>query len=289
MGPEADSAASLSYLFVPGDRPERFRKAYDTSADRVIIDLEDAVAPGATVSARRNVVAALSGVDRLDGAGTIAAYVRVNGADTKAFADDIEALRAIAIEPRNGLRGIVLAKAECPAAVSRVREAFAAEIAVVPLIESALGLIHALEIAQSVAQTEGIDRLAFGAVDFSLDIGAEPLDENLDYARSQLVIASRVANLAGPLESPSLEIDDTDAVERAARRAKGRGFGGMLAIHPAQLPAIKAGFAPSAGEVDWAKAILKVEGGAGRVDGRLVDRPLFERARRILKDARVWK
>lgn len=96
------------------------------------------------------------------------------------------------------------------------------------------------------------------------------------------MIASRAAGIAAPLDSPSTDVRDLERVLASARAARSAGFGGQLCIHPAQLPAVRAGFAPTAAEVEWARAVIGGEGGAVQVDGRMVDRPLVERARRIL-------
>jgi citrate lyase subunit beta/citryl-CoA lyase len=109
----------------------------------------------------------------------------------------------------------------------------------------------------------------------------------LDFARSHLVVASRVASIAAPLDSPPLSITDLNGVEAGAYSARSLGLGGSLAIHPSQLRAIVKGFAPTDDEVEWARAVLAAEGdaGAGQVNGQLVDRPVFDRARNILREA----
>jgi len=266
-------ANAITFLFVPGDRPERFAKAANSTADVIIIDLEDAVAPGAGKDALRNVIAALSE------AGGLNAMVRVQPVGGDHFCEQLDALSGAVAESGHGLMGVVLAKADDTAAVLSLRERLPKELALVPLVESAAGLVAAGELAA----IPGVTRLAFGAIDFSLDIGAEPLDEYLSFARSQLVVASRASGIAAPLDSPSTEIERADLVEGSARRARGYGFGGMLCIHPAQLAAIRNGFAPTKAEVEWARAVLNAEGGAVQVEGRLVDRPITERARQILR------
>jgi citrate lyase subunit beta/citryl-CoA lyase len=268
----ADSvAAGVSFLFVPGDRPERFVKASRAGADVVIIDLEDAVAPGKHEIALAHTIAAL-----FDGA--IQALVRVHAISDPRHAIEREALVALGREPGTGLLGLVVAKADDPGEVAALRAELPTELALIPLVESADGLLA----AQALASVHGVTRLALGAIDFSLDIGADPEPQYLLYARSHLVVASRAGRVAAPLDSPPVQITDLDEVEQGARRARGFGFGGSLAIHPAQLPAIHQGFAPSDSEVEWARAVLIAEGGAAQVDGRLVDRPVTERARGIL-------
>jgi citrate lyase subunit beta/citryl-CoA lyase len=268
----ADTVAKgVSFLFVPGDRPERFFKASAAGADAIIIDLEDAVAPGKHEAALAHTIAALHD-------GTITALVRVHAIADPRHAIERESLVALAREPRAGLLGFVVAKADDAADVAALRAELPAELALVPLVESADGLLA----AHALASVDGVTRLALGAIDFSLDVGADPEPEYLSYARSHLVVASRAARVAAPLDSPPVQISELEQVEQGARRARGFGFGGSLAIHPAQLPAIHRGFAPSDREVEWARAVLIAEGGAAQVDGRLVDRPVTERARGIL-------
>lgn len=267
-------ARGVSFLFVPGDRPERFVKASFAGADAIIIDLEDAVAPGKHETALAHTIAALH-----DGA--IRALVRVHAITDPRHAIEREALVALGREPGSGLLGFVVAKADDADDIAALRSALPVELALVPLVESADGLLA----AHAMASVDGVTRLALGAIDLSLDIGADPEPEYLSYARSHLVVASRAARVTAPLDSPPVQITDLIAVEQAARRARGHGFGGSLAIHPAQLPALRYGFAPTDREIEWAHAVLTAEGGAAQVDGRLVDRPVTERARGILERA----
>ena len=271
MNAASTVAGGVSFLFVPGDRPERFVKATTVGADVVIIDLEDAVAPGRHEAALANAIAALH-----DGA--IRALVRVHPiADTR-HAIEREALVALGRDAGNGLLGLVVAKADDSTEIAELRAELSPGLALVPLVETADGLLS----AHALASVAGVTRLALGAVDLSLDLGAEPEPQYLSYARSHLVVVSRAARVAPPLDSPPVQIADLGAVEEGARRARGFGFGGSLAIHPAQLPVIHRGFAPSAREIEWAHAVLAAEGGAAQVDGRLVDRPVTERARGLL-------
>ncbi|MCU1526463.1 MAG: putative citrate lyase beta subunit [Frondihabitans sp.] len=270
---------ALTYLFVPGDRPERFQKALDTGTDVVIIDLEDSVAPGNAGMALENAVAAITSPSKIQ------ALIRVHSATTELFKDELSAIADAVSTSESGLLGLVLAKAETAEHIAEVVRRLPVGSVVIPLIESAVGLLRAYELAA----VPGVARLAFGAVDFSLDIGGASTDDDLSYARSHLVVASRAARVTAPVDSPSLNISDTSVVEHAARRAKSRGFGGMLAIHPAQLAPIRRGFSPSDEEVRWAREVLEVEGGAAQVHGRLVDRPVFDKAHAILNARKEQK
>jgi citrate lyase subunit beta/citryl-CoA lyase len=262
-----------SYLFVPGNRPERFAKALASGAGAVILDLEDAVAPEGKLAARDAVCRWLR-----DNGG--AAWVRVNGTDTEYFEGDLRALAAVP------LGGVMLPKAESAAQMHRLNGLLGASARpVMALVESAVGLWNALEIAQAPQ----VERLAFGSIDFQLDAGIQGEDEALLYARSRLVIASRIARIASPADGVTVQIGDAAQLERDVARARALGFGAKLCIHPNQVAAVERGLAPSDAEMRWAHAVIKAfdraAGSAVRLDGKLIDLPVVERARRMLSEA----
>ena len=271
-------AAAVTALFVPGDRPERFVKAAAAGAGVVIIDLEDAVAPEAKSAA---LTAAVEAVAPSDGGAGVRALVRVNPQGSGHYDADITLLISAALTPGSGLLGIVVPKAEDVGALRQLRADMPKHLALVPLIESALGLVNAVELAR----VPGVTRLAFGAIDFALDIDADGGDRFLDHARAQLVLASRAAGIAAPLDSPSTDIKDTTRVAESARLARNFGFGGKLCIHPAQLATVHGAFAPTEADVEWAQSVIGAEGGAAQVAGQMIDRPVTERANRILQRA----
>jgi len=180
----------------------------------------------------------------------------------------------------------VLPKAEEVTALRRIAAALAplAEATIVPLVETARGVWR----ARRLAAAPRVERLAFGALDLSLDLGAAPgADEReLLLARSQVVLASRVAGAGPPIDGITAQIDDAEALNAAVETARRLGFGGKLAIHPRQVAAINAGFAPAPDEVEWARRVVAAfdadGSGVVRVDGAMIDRPIVERARRIL-------
>lgn len=264
---------AVSALFVPGNRPERFAKAASSGAHVVIIDLEDAVPVDEKAMARDEAVAALR-------AGTIAnALVRVNVVGSAEYEQDIEALLAVASRGDHGLVGIMIPKAEDDRALELLAQRLPASVRLVPLIESATGLMNAV----ALARVSQVARLAFGAIDLALDLNSSPEDQYLAYARTHLVVASRVARVAAPLDSPSLDIRDTAAVSASARHARNFGFGGKLCIHPAQLTPVHDAFAPTEAEIAWALLIAGAPDGASQISGQMVDRPVLERAQRILR------
>lgn len=263
-----------SFLFVPGDRPERFSKALSSGADIVVIDLEDAVAGPNKGGARDNVRAFEAGtsLDRV--------IVRINATTTDHFELDLEACIA------GGVRGVMLAKTECREDLNRVARQ-ANDMRVVALVESARGLDH----CATIAGHDSVVRLAFGSIDFRLDLGIPEDGVGLAAARSELVLRSRLASIAGPIEGVTTSWKDGNQLLSDIATARAFGFAAKLAIHPAQVEAINFGFAPSEAEVKWAKRILSAVQDAGGVvgavalDGEMIDRPVILRAEGILERA----
>ena len=260
--------APRSYLFVPGNRPDRFEKALASGADAVIVDLEDAVPPEGKAEARAAVARWL--------APQHAVVIRINGAATLWFAEDL-ALCALA-----GVAGVMVPKAERVADLQRIATV-AVGRAVLPLIETAAGF----ENLRTLAGVDSVQRLVFGSIDFQLDLGI--LDDELTAFRSQLVLVSRLANLVAPVDGVCTAIDDTEQLQRDTARARRLGFGAKLCIHPRQVEAVNQGFVPSADEVAWARRVLaaaaQARGAAVALDGRMIDRPVILRAQAIVDEA----
>lgn len=249
-------------LFVPADRPERFVRAATSGADAVILDLEDSVAPEAKIQARHN----LRGL-----ALNRPVIVRINGVGTAWHQDDCAMLAA---QP---VAGIMLPKAEQPEDLARL-----ARLApVIALVETARGLASARLLAESGFAA----RLAFGSADYAADMGCALTFDALLAARSELVLASRLGGLPGPLDGVTLNFTDPDLVAEEARMASLLGFQGKLLIHPQQVTPVLAAFQPSAQEILWAQRVIASGDGAVAVDGALVDEPVRRRARAILSRA----
>jgi citrate lyase subunit beta/citryl-CoA lyase len=266
-----------SWLFVPATRPDRFAKAAASGADRVILDLEDAVAPNEKIEARRGLASATIPHD-------VPVYVRLNSALTPWFEDDLAVARTLAI------RGVLLPKADSAAHVERAVAAIGPQHTIVPIIETAVALWNVLEVARSPR----VERLIFGALDFTLDTGIHDADGAFDAVRSRIVLASRVAGIAPPVDLVTLAIDDQDLLKRHAARSRSFGFAGKLCIHPKQIAVTNAAFRPSDEEVAWARGVLDelaARPGAAvfAYQGELVDRPVIQRAREIVAagDGRV--
>jgi citrate lyase subunit beta/citryl-CoA lyase len=266
-----DRPVSRSYLFVPGNRPERFAKACSAGADAVIVDLEDAVPVAEKTTARAALAAWLSPTQPV--------LVRINGAETEWFHGDVELCKA------PGVAGVMLPKTERIEPLRRVEEQLGEMVRILPLIETAQGLWNALEIAQ----VHTVERLVFGSIDFQLDLGMQADEEELLYFRSQLVLVSRIAGVQAPVDGVSTAIDDAEQLRADTLRARRLGFGGKLCIHPKQISHVNECFRPSQNEVAWARRVLEAvsasNGAAVAVDGKMVDRPVILKARQILKES----
>jgi citrate lyase subunit beta/citryl-CoA lyase len=251
-----------SFLFVPGDRPDRFPKAVASGADVVILDLEDAVTPAAKDAARAHVVAWLA-----DGH---PAVVRINAAGTPWHADDVAAVAAV-----GGAAAVMVPKAERPADLDGLP-------AVLPLVETARGIAAAAQ----VCAVSTVVRPVFGSIDLAADLGVDPSSRTaLLHARSALVIAAAAAGCAPPVDGVTTALSDEDAVRADTRHAVELGFTGKLCVHPRQVPVVHAAFRPSDEEIAWARSVLAAGGGVTAVDGQMVDRPVLLRAERLLKRA----
>ena len=272
--PDLHMHIPVTYLFVPGDRPERFAKALQSGADVVILDLEDAVMPEAKDRARAEVARFIQSqagcVPRL--------VVRINDTTSKWFAADLELLRT------TGILLAMLPKAETPAQVALVRRALPPAGQILLLIESARGVCD----VDVLAATEGVARLVFGTLDYGLDLGLSGDERGLIYAATRMAIASRCAGLASPVAGVTPAIDDTPTLLADVAFARATGFGAKLCIHPRQVAPVRNAFAPDAVEIAWAKQVLVAAtgtNGAVAVDGRMVDRPVLQKAQSILERA----
>lgn len=252
-------------LFVPASRPERIPKALATGADTVIVDLEDAVEHLAKDSARDALSTFLADHSQAR------VWVRINDAATPWHNQDLDACR-----DHSGVAAILLPKAE---SLAQVRHVAQAGLPVIPIIETAAGLLNVAEIAH----TPGVERLVFGSLDYGLDLHLRPdtpgAELVLDHARVQVLLHTRAAGLAAALDGVFPGIQNHDGLRHAAARAHAMGFGGMLCIHPTQVPLIHEAFAPDAADLEWAKRVVQMHRetgmGAFMLDGGMVDAPVI--------------
>ncbi|WP_207590838.1 aldolase/citrate lyase family protein [Halomontanus rarus] len=271
-----------SVLFTPGDSPDMLRKAPRSGADVVVFDLEDAVSPDRKEDARATVREVLE-----DPAFDPDCEVCVRVDSGERAVDDLEALlEASSLR----LDGVVLPKVAAGGDVERVSKFLTDRDRTVPifaLIETARGVLAAAEIAAVPAT----DALVFGAEDLAADIGATRTVEGAEvlYARQRVVIAA-AAHDCTAIDTLHTDFEDEAGLREDAAVARRLGYDGKLAIHPGQVDPIHEAFAPDEAEVAWAERVLEASEAAdadGRgvfeVDGEMIDRPLIERAERILE------
>lgn len=251
-------------LFLPAHRIDRLAGAVGSGADAVILDLEDG-APPQQKDAARAAVAKVARQSR-------PLVVRINAAGTEWHEGD-----AAAVEANDAIDAVMLPKCEAAPAPDR----FVGK-AIWPLIETVAGLAN----ARAIAASPRVERLAFGSVDYSADLGCAHSREALLLARLELVIASRLARILAPLDGVFLKLDDEDGAAADARHARELGFSGKMAIHPRQIAALRRGFAPDAEQLAWARRIVAAGEGTGAVavDGMMVDAPVRQLAAAILAE-----
>jgi len=271
-------ALARTFLFVPADRPERYARALGTGAGAVIIDLEDAVAPDQKASARVLLEEGFLAVPAADRARLL---VRINAAGTPWHDEDKAVAARLTVA---GLAGVMVSKAEDPCDLASVAAAIGPAGVLVPLIESAAGWA-ALD---AIAAAPQVLRLAFGHLDFQADLGLACDADEVDLVpvRLAIVLASRRAGLAAPIDGVTPDWRDTPRLDSDARRARRGGFGGKLCIHPEQVAPAHRALGPSAEELAWAHRVIgAAQAARGRVislDGRMVDLPVVKLAERLL-------
>lgn len=265
----------ITYLFVPGNRPERFDKALAAGAGAIVLDLEDAVAAVDKPLARDSIANWFPG--RASNASRI--VVRINDAQSPCFADDLALLKAI------GVRQVMLPKTEWREQVRHAIDAVSPEALVLPLIETARGVRN----VDDIAATEGVLRLAFGTLDYAVDLDLSGDEAGLAYASSRIAIASRCAELVSPVAGVTPAIDDEARIRADFASARAFGFGAKLCIHPRQVAVVHEACRPSAEELAWAERVLaaaQTSEGAVQLDGRMIDRPVVLKAQAIVARSR---
>ncbi len=278
-----------SFLFAPGNHARRVEKCLTLGADAVILDLEDAVAIAEKPATRAVVVQALQAPRRCQG------YVRVNALGTEWSHGDFLAVVAA------GVDGIVLPKVETASdlhtaewllrSLERERGLKPGAIDLMPIVETGLGFSNLAAIARSGTR---VRRIAFGAGDFTLDVGitwSSDETELLPY-RSGFVVESRAAGLEPPIDTVWVELANAEGFARSVQRAKALGFQGKMCIHPDQVPVVNACFTPTPADLARAQRVVDAFAEAERqglasiqVDGRFVDYPIVYQAQRLIARA----
>ena len=271
-------ARARSFLFVPALRPERYAKALQSGADCVILDLEDAVAPEQKDGARDMLADGLAVISK-EQMGRM--LVRINATGTSWHTADLQTL-----EPwiPKGLAGVMVPKSEDAATLQSVAVALGAGAQLVPLVESLAGL----DAVDLLARAPQVTRLAFGHLDFQLDLGMRCIPEEGELAsvRLALVAASRRAQLPAPVDGVTTDTSNRDRQLADAQRARAFGFGGKLCIHPLQVAPVNESFSPSESELAWAQRVVEGarthKGQVFSMDGKMIDIPVVRLAEQIL-------
>ncbi|WP_328389373.1 HpcH/HpaI aldolase/citrate lyase family protein [Nocardia sp. NBC_00416] len=266
-----------SWLYVPGHRDDRIGKAFDSAADAVVIDLEDAVPVGAKDRALANALDALRVVpqDRR-------VWLRLNAIGTEWLDHELAALAAAAVP----LAGVRLPKADDPDTVAATADRLTCEVHAI--VESAAGLLAAPRIARCHPRVTGI---ALGEADLAADLRTE--GDGLTWARGWIVTAARAAGLASPVQSVWTAVDDPAGLAATSRVGRAQGFFGRSVIHPNQIDIVNEAYTPSPEEQDRARRIVEcaaasMAAGESAVldeNGRFIDPAVVANARVVLDRA----
>lgn len=276
-----------SMLFTPGNNMRMIHKAGTLEADAIILDLEDAVPLVEKETARIFVKDSIEQVT----AGGVQVFIRTNALTTGLAEEDLN------WTVQAGLDGIVLPKAESKddvfetekliAALEKERGLKPGRLVIVPTLESARGVVNAYEIA---AASQRVVAIAFGAVDFTRDMGINLSKEGTElfYARSRIAIAARAAGIQA-IDTPWTDIADEEGLVQEAKTARQLGFRGKLLIHPAQIEPVNKIFSPSEDEVEYARKVVEAFGeaeakglGAISLDGKMIDVANFRQAQDLI-------
>jgi len=277
-----------SWLFVPATNARRVERAFASAADAIILDLEDAVPQAEKAAAR---VAAAEAVERADRPALV--YVRINALGTVHALDDLEGI--VAARP-DGVMLPMTGTAQDVATLDWLltqferRAGIASCTKVVPLIETGQGVANVAAIA---ASSPRIAALAFGAGDFTADMKLHWSRDELELLphRSAIVLASRIAGIAPPLDAVWVEMGDRDGMAASAARSRDHGFQGKMCIHPDQVALVNAAYTPGAEAVAKAQRIVaafeqaeQAGTGAIQLEGKMIDQPIVAAARAILAE-----
>ena len=261
---------SRSWLLYAATKPEGFDKALASGTDQLVLDVEDAVDPKAKPQALADVIAWLEAGNK--------AWVRINDYTTPFWAADVAALKGV-----KNLQGVMLAKVEDASQVEATFDALGGETPVVALIESALGI----EEARNIACARGTFRLAFGSGDYRRDTGTAADDMAMLYPRSRLVTASRIGHLPGPIDGPTITTSFSQ-LRVASEHTVVLGLTGKLCVDPGQIPVINETICPTQADVTWARDFLADFEARGRVIRDGSDMPRLGRAEKIDKLAKAY-
>lgn len=282
---------SRSLLFVPADQEKMLLKINQLKTDGIIIDLEDAVSNEKKPLGRNLIQEHLKKIN-------LPVFIRVNSLDTNHFKKDMELIKKIG--HLDSLQGIMLANSntkKCITQLSSYLDEFEKtsnrknKISIFPLIEDALG-VH--QIDEIIEASDRVSRVAFGAEDFTEDIGAKktPSQDELLYAKSKIILASRVHRIEKPIDTVYTNFKDDIGFRESAIHSKNLGFGGRLLIHPNQSKIANESFSPSKEEVELAKEIImqaEKNDGAFNLNGKMIDKPIIAKAQETINQYNLMK
>lgn len=279
--PRIENPVFRSCLYVPGHQTRLIERAYESEADAVIIDLEDAVPSTEKLRARQTASRITTSLPPKP------TYVRVNSMASGRGEDDVRAIAG------PGLSGVRLAKVGYPSDVEQV-ELLLAQADCPASIHLLIETAHALEIAFVLATSSpAVGMLSLGEHDLCADLRVATEGPVMDACRSRVVIASRAAGLRGPSQSVYQDIRDNDGLLRTSRYGKSLGFMGRMAVHPLQIPAIHEVYTPTSEEIADAQTIFRFSGLASGEnqsvavavtdDGRIISPPILAKAKNVLQ------
>jgi citrate lyase subunit beta/citryl-CoA lyase len=286
---EWESQTLRSLLFAPGNHSRRLEKVGQFGSDAIVLDLEDAVAVAEKVAARKSTRAALPTY------GGCVVVVRVNGAHTGLMESDTESVVCPDLDclmvPKVEASETLVALDALVGRLERERDIPLGQIRLLPLIETAVGIVRCEEIASSAPSR--VVTVVFGVGDFSLDIGVDLTRDGTEllYARSRVVVATRAAGMPAPIDGPYPDIHDLEGLFENTLLSRRLGFQGRIVVHPAQVQPVQRAYSElSQEELDQAQRVVEAfdeAEAAGvasiQVDGRFIDYPLYHRARHLLR------
>jgi len=274
-------------LFTPGNNMRMIYKAGTLEADAVILDLEDAVPLAEKETARIFIKDSIEQV----AAGGVQVFVRTNAFTTGLAEEDLN------WTVQAGLDGIVLPKAESKddvleteklvTALEKEKELEPGGLVIVPILETARGVVNAYQIATASRRVVAV---AFGAVDFTREMGIHLSREGAElfYARSHIAVTARAAEVQA-IDTPWIDVADREGLVRDSERGRQLGFRGKLLIHPNQIETVNQVFSPSEDEIEYARKVVKAfkeaeaEGvGAISLEGKMIDIANFRQAEELI-------
>ncbi len=273
---KANSTSGLAkaFLFVPANRPERFIKALETGA-HIIVDLEDAVGLIDKPAARQSIIQNLVPLFEKFGDRIL---LRMNSLSTDQASLDLDLIKTLP------LKALIHPKTESSEQLDLISTYLSSDSYIIPMIESAKGIDQ----LRSIASHPKTIRLTLGNIDLQADLGlrCDSNESELQDLRFQMTVLSRLFDLAPPIDGVTVDLQNEAQLLADLQRARGIGFLGKLCLHPKQIPTTLQFFQPSQDEVLRAQNIVeafeKAQGGAVQLDGKMIDRPVFLLAQRLL-------